>query len=138
MNKKGIALISTLIIIVIIMTLISLLFFSINTNFTILKNFKLYVQDFYQADAATKIEDVKILTLNVSNILRPNVLEEGIDTFPASNISYQYRIKYEFYERHISPGTSLNMFNNYYYSVDIDLNNIKIKEFVSKIGVALQ
>ena len=134
MNNRGVAIVTVLIIIGVIMGLISILYYSLNTNFLINKNFKSYIADFYLADGAAKIQDVKTITLNVSNISEPNILETGSATFPDTNVSYQYEIKYEFYKESISPGTSLNMFNDYFYSVITNVNNIQIKEFLSKIG----
>ncbi len=134
MNNKGIALVTVLIIVGIMMVLISILYFSINTDYFLNRNFKSYIMNFYYADGAVKIEDVKVITLNVPNISEPNILESGSATFPGTNVNYQYLIRYEFYKQNITPGTSLNMFNDYFYSVNSDVNNVKVKEFISKIG----
>ena len=134
MNKKGIALVVVLIILGIIMSLVTILYYSLNTDLRLNLNFKNYMQDFYLADSSAKIQDVKVISLSVSNISEPNVLEEGQATFPGTNKIYNYEIKYEFYKESIMPGTSLNMFNNYFYSVKTYSNKIGIKELVSKIG----
>jgi len=93
MNKKGIALVVVLIILGIIMSLVTILYYSLNTDLRLNLNFKNYMQDFYLADSSAKIQDVKVISLSVSNISEPNVLEEGQATFPGTNKIYNYEIK---------------------------------------------
>ena len=134
MNNKGIALVTVLIVIGTIMALISILFYTSKTSNMLNINFKNYLQDFFLGDGALKIEDVKVITINVSNISEPNVIGTGTTTFPYTNKNYTYQIRYEFFKQHISPGTSLSMFNDYFYSIRVDIESQYLKEFVSKIG----
>ena len=70
----------------------------------------------------------------LSNISEPNILETGNANFPGTNTQYNYTIKYEFYKESITPGTSLSMFNDYFYSVKTGVDDVEIKELISKIG----
>ena len=138
MNNKGMALVTVLMLISVLLILIISLSTNSITNFSISKNTKSSKIDFYRANSANKIEMSDVVTLNVSNITNPSeppIKDSDIDLNDSSlTFKYHSKIKFEFYKPAIKPGTSLNMFSNYFYTVNTKVNNTTIKTLVYKIG----
>ncbi len=134
-DKRGIALVTALVISLAISISIGILIYMITSGFHITKNYKSSVADFYECDGVNNIEVLDVITLNVSDITKPKILKQSSSSIPgSSNEIYNSAIKYEFYKPAIIPGTSLNIFNNYYYSVQTTKGTVTIKTWVSKIG----
>ncbi len=133
-GKNGVALVTTLIITLAIATMIGILSYLLFSSFHIEKNFKLYFNEFYECDGVNSIRQLDIVNLPVSDITKPSILISQMSTIPETSESYSYVIKYEFFKPAIIPGTSLNIFNNYFYSVQTQKGATTIKTLVSKIG----
>ncbi len=138
MNNRGMAIVTVLMLISVILILIISLSINTVTNFTIVRNSKSTSIDFYKAESANKIEISDIITFNVSNITNPSeppIKDADVSIDESSNsLNYHSTIKFEFYKNTIKPGTSMNMFSNYYYSVKTQVNNTVIKTLVYKLG----
>ena len=138
MNNRGMALVTVLMLVSVLLILIASLLSNGITNISIFSNNKSSKIDFYIADSANKIEISDIITISVSNITTPSEppIKDSSLSLSDTSSSYTYHstIKFEFYKSSITPGTSLNMFSNYYYNVTTTAGDATIKTLSYKIG----
>jgi hypothetical protein len=138
MNNRGMAIVTVLMLISVLLILIISLSTNSITNFSISKNSKDNSIDFYRSESGNKIEISDIITISVSNITNPSeppIKDTNVDfSDGTSSFAYHSTIKFEFYKPTIKPGTSMNMFSNYYYTVRTGINNTEIKTLVYKLG----
>jgi len=133
-NNKGVALVTVIIIVSVITVLIVSLNINTITSFFTSNYYRSSEQNFFMCEGANKIEESEVVIIGVSDISQPSTIKDEDVYFPGSSEKYHSKIKYEFYNTAIIPGTSLNMFNNYYYTVETTKDDATIRELISKLG----
>lgn len=133
-NNKGMALITVLSIMVIIGALIISLSVNMVSNLNLSANYKSSINNFYECEGVNTLEELNTISISVSDISKPSVIKSGSSNVPGTNQSYSVTIKYDFYKPAIMPGTSLNMFNDYFYIVRTTRGKVTIRKFISKLG----
>ncbi len=133
-KEKGMALITVLMIITIIGVLIISLSTNTVDNLKLSAVYKSSITNFYECEGVNTIEELNVVTISVSDISKPSVIKAGTSNFPGNQGVYSVRIQYGFYKSAVVPGTSLNMFNDYFYFVRTTKGKTTIRKLVSKIG----
>jgi hypothetical protein len=134
MNNKGIALVTVIVVLAILGALVTSLMFTSMNSFFLSANYKQTISDFYASDGISNVEDLDVITISVSDISKPSVIKDSQGSIPGTNTTYSSQIKYNFYKPAVVPGTSLNMFNDFFYTVTVTKGRVNIRKFVSKIG----